>query len=867
MSNRPPKWADRFLSWFCRDELLEEVRGDLHEFYGIERQEKSRFRANLSYWFHTFHFLRPFAFRRQGQNSNNIVMYKSYLKTGFRNLKRQRLASFINVTGLATTIAIALVVYVMVNREFRLDQFHQDADQIFAVHSAIAWEGSEQTWGRTPLLLGPALKADVPQIEQMVRVDRKPAVVRFGDKVFNESLTLADPDYLSLFTFPLAEGNASALRDKKQVILSEKAALKYFDGEDAIGQDLKVIANDQTYLFTVAGVAAPFPQNASFEFSFLINFDNIEKMYGRAPGEWENVQSNAAHTFIKLDKDTEARFINQRMADYTEVVNEVNRDWPIQAFSLHPLTSLARNTQYIRSPYASGSTPEIMLMFAIISLLLLVSACFNYVNIAVSMAQKRLGEIALRKVVGGHRRQLIAQFLTENYLLCFIATVLGILLAVYFFLPGINAIFPGVGYQINFLENPGMIGFLALLLMLLGLASGAFPAFYVSSFRPIAILGGREKLARKNRISKVFLTSQFFITFVAIISGLLFTNLGKFQAGQDWGYNPDDLLVLPFDNTEQLNQLRQFAEQQPGITNWAASGAHIGLSFKQEVIKLGDDKHTVRSFGVEAGFVEMFDIDVLNGRSFDKNLQSDQTESVLVNKTFARKFDIDLSGQQEVTVAVDGKDLRIIGITEDFHYDDFFNAITPAIMRAVPEEKLSYISFKSVPGGLKDTEILVEAMWKENFPDTPYTGFRQAAVFDGFFRSTNSLKSVMNFVAVVAIILSGMGLFGLASLLILKRMKEYSIRKVLGASAPHIVKLVSAQFIKLMLIALLLGIPVSYFMFNNLFSQVFPDSFGVLTASPFIVAVGIMFLVIMGTISSHIIQLLLMSPVKNLRQE
>lgn len=862
----PPKLADRLLGWLCKDELLEEIKGDLHEFYGMERAEKSAWKANWSYWYHMLHFLRPFALKNKTQKQTSIAMYRSYIKTGFRNLKRQKLASFINVFGLATTIAISLVVYVLIDRQFSLDAFHADADQIFAVQSRIDWNGTEETWGRTPLQLGPSLKADIPQVEEMTRVTRKLATVRFGDNVFNELLTYADPSYLSVFNFPLLQGQSQSLEGKQNIILSKASAEKYFPSTDPIGKDLRILIDGQAFPFTVTGVADDFPETASFTFNFLLPFDNLKEMHKTDLQGWKNIKTQSVFTFVKLDQSASHQQVTPRLTNYRDVVNDINPDWQIRQFGLYPLPSLARNGQYVREPYASGSTPEILVMFAIISLLLLASACFNYVNISVSMAQKRLSEIAIRKVVGGQRKQLITQFLTENFVLCFVATVLGALVGIYAFLPGINVLFSGSGYTINVFQDPAILGFLVILFVALSLISGAYPAFYISAFKPVVILKGKENLASKNRLGKVFLTMQFFLTFVAIVSGLLFTDLNEFQEEQDWGYQASDLLVVPVEDPAQYQTLKLFAAQSPRILRTAGSGSQIGRSFSESAIKIVDEKYTVRAFNISPDYLDVMNVKLTEGRGFDRNLRSDQSNSMIVNKAFLDQIS-DSDNPFDQSIDIGGEAFKIVGVTENFHFDDFFSPITPAIFRLVSEERYNYISMRTVPGGLNDTEALVKAEWTKQFPDSPYAGFFQEEVFDNFFDSTGSLKAVMNFVAMVAIILSAMGLFGLVSLFIIKKLKEYSIRKVLGANGTHIVKLVSRQFIILMSIALLVAAPLSYLMFDTLFAQVFPGSMDTVDISPFLLTTLILLGVIFVTISSHIIQVLRMNPVKNLKLE
>jgi ABC-type antimicrobial peptide transport system permease subunit len=482
------------------------------------------------------------------------------------------------------------------------------------------------------------------------------------------------------------------------------------------------------------------------------------------------------------------------------------------------------------------------------------------------MAQKRLSEIAIRKEVGGQRRQLISQFLTENFVLCFVATILGGLLGTYALLPGINALFPGTPYTINLLQSPAILLFLVILFIALSLVSGAYPAFYISSFKPVVILKGKQNLSRKNWLSRLFLGSQFFLTFIAIVSGFLFTGINEFQEKQDWGYQTDNLLVVPVQNQEQFSAMQKLASQSPRMLASAGSRSLVGLSSGEVAVKLPEKKYTVRDFNVSPEYLNTLGFSISEGRTFDTGLSSDQENAVIVNQEFVRQI-LGTESALNSIVEIGGESYNIVGVVRDFHFDDFFNVISPAIFRVSPEETYNYITLKMVGGGLKETEEIVKHEWAQSFPDTPYAGFFQEEVFDNFFSSTGSLKQVMNFVAMVAIILSVMGLFGLVSLTILKKMKEYSIRKILGARGGHMVYLISRSFVILMLISLVLAIPLSYSGFSTLFQQIFPGSLDTVGVAPFLLSTGIMLLVIFVTISTHIIQVLRTNPAKSLRIE
>ncbi|NQZ79166.1 MAG: ABC transporter permease, partial [Ekhidna sp.] len=356
-----------------------------------------------------------------------MTIFTSYFKTGLRNFLRNKITSTINVIGLATSISIGIAVYLLIDQQLRLDEFHPEVEKIYAVQSVIAWEGREEIWSRTPQMLGRVLAEDFPQVTHSARVHVKSSIVRHQDKIFSELLTFIDHDYFEIFDFPLKAGSQNL--GLNQVIISSNMALKYFKDEDPMGKTFRIIVNEQPYVFEVSGVAQKFPQTASFEFEFAVSIDHLPAMLSNDLNSWRNVNEASLFTFIKLNEPQSIELIKSNMDGYLKEVNRANPEWTLEAFQFEPLSSAAENSQFTKGCYACGSTPQVLFTFAIISVLLFASACFNYINIAVASSGKRLKEIALRKVIGSNRRQIIFQFLVENTIMTLIALITGLLLA------------------------------------------------------------------------------------------------------------------------------------------------------------------------------------------------------------------------------------------------------------------------------------------------------------------------------------------------------------------------------------------------------------------------------------------------------
>ena len=860
MKQYPPSWADRFLHWFCRSEYLEEIQGDLYEIFHHKIETKGLGYARATYLMDVLKFFRWSNFNLKIKFLQ-MTIFKSYFITGLRNFVRDKVTSAINVVGLATSISIGIAVYLIIDQQLRLDEFHPEVEKIFTVQSVISWEGKQEIWSRTPQLLGKVLVEDFPQVEDAARVRLKSSIVRYKDMIFSEPLTFVDQAYFKIFDFPLIEGSHEL--GLNQVIISRDMALKYFKNEDPMGKTLRIIVNEQPNLFVVSGVAQKFPQTASFEFEFAVSIDHMPAMLSTDLTSWKNVEAEALFTFIKLNEPESIALLQSNISGYLEDINAANVEWPIDAFRFEPLSSTAENSQFTRGCYACGSTPQVLVMFAVISLLLLASACFNYINIAVASSGKRLKEIALRKVIGSNRKQIMIQFLVENTVMTLVAVATGLVLAKVFILPGVQSIFGGELLEMHLLQDFRLIRFIVGLFIFISICSGAYPAWYISSFEPNVIFSGRERFGRKNWLTKLFLTTQFFLTFFAITAGFVFTHANEQQAEQAWGYNPDDLLVVPVNRTAHYEVLHQYALQSSDIRLHCTSAAQIGRSASSEVAETLTDKSTVDAFYVDEYFHDLMELEFVEGNGFDPDQVANLKKSVLINQTLARVFQVKLYDK----ITLNNQDFTIIGITKDFHHRDFFQPIKPAVFKLSDKESTRYFSFKTLPNRVDQVNAEIAALWKQEFPDELYVSQVQAYVFDRFFSQSGILINVMNFTAVVAIMISGMGLFGLISLLIVTRMKELSIRNVLGSTRTESAMLIFRQFTWMIGIAILLGSVANYKTFELMFDQVFQGSDITMGFTPYVFGTAIILGTLFLAVFYHLRQLLSSNPIVNLRTE
>lgn len=774
---------------------------------------------------------------------------------------RNKATSTINVVGLATSISIGIAVYLIIDRQLRLDEFHPETEKIYTIQSVTKWEGKEDIWAKSPQMLGTVLAADFPMVENATRVQVKSSVVRYRDMIFSELITFADQDYFQIFDFPLKKGSAELELNK--VIISEKTALKYFKNEDPVGKTMRIIIYDQPHLFMVSAVAKEFPQTASFGFDFVISIDHAPAMLSTDLTSWKNVNEASLYTFIKLDKPQNIDLLRSKMPDYLDDINDVNPEWPIETFRFEPLSSAAENSQFVKSCYACGSTPQVLIMFAVISLLLFASACFNYINIAVASSGKRLREIALRKVIGSSRRQIIVQFLVENTIMTLIVMLVGIVLARVLILPGVQSIFGGDLLEMHLLQDFRLIRFLIGLFIFISISSGAYPAWFISSFEPNIIFRGRERFGRKNWLNKLFLTTQFFLTFFAIAAGVVFTQANDQQREQEWGYNPHDILVVPITQMTHYEVLDQYARQSSDISSYCTSTNQIGLSSTSEVAETLTKRSSVDVFNVDENFLDIMEIEIVEGNGFDADQTANLKKSVIINQTMADIFQVQVFDG----ITLNKEDYMVAGISKDFHHRDFFQPIKPSVFKLHDKAQTRYVSFKTLPNRVDMVNAEIATLWKKEFPDELYISQVQAYVFDRFFSQSGMMIDVMNFTAAIAILISGMGLFGLISLLVVTRMKELSIGNVLGCTRAGNAMLIIKQFVWIVGVSFVLGSVANYKTFELLFDQVFQGSDLKIGVIPYAFAATVILSTLFLAVFYHLKQLSNSNPVVNLRTE
>ncbi len=789
-----------------------------------------------------------------------LAMLRNYFKTSLRTLAKNPTTSIINIFGLAMAIGISLITYAFMDFEYGVDRFHKNVNKLYLSTFYVNREGAEANYGKSPAPLAVMLKEGFSYIEKVTRIEDRHAIMKHGTQVFHEQIRYADPSFLEMFTFPLAQGSKANLQDPGMVILSQPMAVKYFGNEEALGKQITMVLPDQQQkTFIIGGIAEPFPENHIIAFDFLINFEALKQTYPAF--ELNNWKNSINATFVMVNDPSQIPTLKADMNKYREIQNAADPDWAITAFDFVSLYDLHLASGPIRDDISYDGSLEGRIGLPVISSLLLLLAIINYINIAIVSVSKRLNEIGLRKVIGASRGNIIYQFLLENIVLTLFSGLIGAVLAYLVLLPWFNGI-TGRMLSLDMLD-PHLLSFIIGLLLFTGIASGLYPALYISKFEVIQIFKGKVRFGKKNVLNKVFLVIQFVIACIGITGGVMFSQNSHYQAGRDWGYNPESILYAKIDQPSDFQALESSFAKNPVIEGIAGAADHMGKQNMQAVIQLPDQQIEVRKLAVGEKYLENLDLNFVQGRSFLPNSKGDD-KSIIINTTLAEKLNVD-----EVpgfSVRMDSTNYTVVGIVEDFHFYNFYYPMRPFIFTLAQPEDYQWITLKARDGEEDAVFNEMKTTWEELFPTIPFEGGYQEDVWVGFFEELFIQIEFTTAVSIISAIIAALGLYGMVRLNIAGRAKEFSIRKVLGALSIDLARSIFRQYILLALLAIVMGAPLSYYLVRSLIVLMFPgqEGIGLLSVG---VAVGILLLVLVAVIASQTWKVSKSNPVQGLRVE
>ncbi|HMG90573.1 MAG TPA: ABC transporter permease, partial [Chryseolinea sp.] len=805
----PPKWPVRFLRFFVKKEYLEEIEGDMEELFQDHVEQFSFRKARRMYTWEILKLFRPILMRNLAFMSNLTYqgMFKNYFKVSLRGLLKNPTNSFINIFGLAAAIGICVFAYAFARWTYSTDQFHELKNEVFLVTFFADREGTPQQYGTTPRPLGEMLKNDLAHVKKVCRVEDGNVVVKYEDNVFHERVRYTDPEFLEMFTFPLKWGTTASLKDVNSIILSEPLSIKYFGDQNPVGLTMLVKFDDKrSKAFKITGVAKEFPEALTIRFDFLINFDNL-----RTSGpdyDFHDWTAFVNATFIQIDDTANIRTVAGAMAKYKKLQHAaVKEEWAISSFAFEPLATLHQRSEDIHDDISrSSQTNYATINWLIgISLLLLALASFNYINIATATAAKRLKEIGVRKSIGATRGIVIFQFLSENVVITFFALIVGVILAMTIFIPGFEGLWD---FNMDFrLSDPKLWIYLVVVLLFTSVASGLYPSIYISKFQVVGILKGTVRFGQKNPITKILLCVQLTLSCIFMVLTVMFTQNTNYLAKRSWGYNPHDAMYTLLPDRASFDKLAALMEQDPDVLKVSGSVQHVGKKNLVTVLDFGDREYEVDELAVDANYFETMQLQLLQGRTFEDHEGSDR-QSVVINELMAKN----IGWTQPVgqVFRIDSSQFEVIGVVKDFHNHSFVTPMRSTMFRVANKDNYRYLSLRAKEGTELETYKQLQASWARLFPETPFDGGYQEDIWGGYFETIKIYSLVWRTFSCMAIILAGLGLYGLLTLNVAGRTKEFSIRKVLGAGLKNLAANISNQYMVLFGISLAIGAPLGY---------------------------------------------------------
>ncbi|SDW17497.1 putative ABC transport system permease protein [Hydrobacter penzbergensis] len=799
-------------------------------------------------------------------------MLKNYFKTAWRNLQRNKIYSLINIAGLSLGLASAMLIMLYVKDDVSFDRFHKNVSHIYRVVSKSKHNGTEQKNSITGFLQGPRFTQNVPGIQSFVRLQSSALDIKTGMEVHSQSLLYVDSNFFSVFTLPLLNGNLkTCLLEPHSIVLSENMAEKQFGTHNAVGKIVMMKEDSAFVPYKVTAVAKTCPQNSTIKFDVLLPFRETTKD-AKNDDNWFNKFLN---TFVVLNPNANVQTVENQMQRFYAKDGKPTFDALIKKYGggpdvqmgtyfLQPFTDIHLNPQLPPvNGLTDGSNPIFAYILSGIALFVLLIACINFVNLTVARSLKRAKEIGVRKVVGGGKKQLIAQFLGESFLLTIAAFTAAIIL-VKLTLPVFNDLsHKALSFSYLF-DTRLVVGYLVLLIAT-GLLAGFYPALVLSGYKPTETLYSRVQFSGKNYLQKSLVVLQFALASFLIFATIVIYKQFNFLTKTDLGYDDNNIVVI-HKNMMKHSEAALFKTallQNPNIVEVAAkNGGYNGTTAKLR----NDSSINFTYETIDESYIPALKIPLVAGRNFSKDFPADSIQSVLVNEAFVKKAGWKTPIGETVNFFYNNNEIyRVIGVVKDYHYQGLGQQIDPQLFTMKNSNLYGLINIKIKPNTAAECLKFIQKKFAEIFPLSPYSYVFKNEENLRSYETEARWKQIMLFGAILTIFISCIGLFGLSVLAAEKRTKEIGIRKILGASVNSVVATLSKDFLKLVCIALLVAVPAAW-MVANKWLQNYPYritiGWQIFAAAGFLVI-----LIALTTVSFQAIKAAVANPVKSLRTE
>lgn len=809
-------------------------------------------------------------------------MFINFIKTAFRNLIRSKFHSFLNILGLSIGLAVFIFLFLYIKSEISYDAYHEKADRIYRVESHFTISGNSDLFAIVPMPMCQALKIEYPEVESFVRfnnVDRTSFTI--GDKeYFEDHFYFADSTVFDVFTHKMLMGDSKrCLVEPNSVVLTESISNKYFGEDNPIGQ---IIESESGRKYKVTGVIEDLPLNSHLRFEALISASTLAHIVGEEdfnsmePLRFWNI---GVYSYVLLKENTNMQSIHDKFDGFYDKYMRPIGDMINADFEL--LSTPLKETHFVKGLDADlpKGNMTYVFIFSAIALLVLILAAINYMNMATARSAKRAREVGIKKVAGAYRSQLITQFICESLLITTIALIIAIIL-VFMFLPNFITL-SGKELSFNLFSDPILLVVIVGVTFLVGILSGSYPAFYLSSFKPVTvikgtIIGGKKKGTGLRKFLVVF---QFWIAISMIIATFVVSDQIKFLMNKDVGFNKDNMVILELQDTAFIRKSESFREellQNPNITDASYSIGIPGQNGWIQVVKVEMDTAMVEKTMIicipDYNYLKTYQIALDTGRFFRKDMGTDLEEAVVINKTAAKAFGwgnqalgkkinwgFDLQGNE-------GRMMKVVGVIEDYNFKSLHNEIQPMMMFLHNDIPKRLLSLRTTGNNLPETLEIIGDKWREFGSNRPFDYRILENTWDEMYEAEKKLGVIFRIATLLTIFIALLGLLGLSSFVAERRTKEIGIRKVLGASVPNILLLLYKEFFMLIGIAFVIAVPLSWWRLSEWLETSFIYSTSI-SIQAFLWAGILSLLIGLITISFHSIKAAINNPVDSIKYE
>ncbi|HYJ64250.1 MAG TPA: ABC transporter permease [Parafilimonas sp.] len=760
-------------------------------------------------------------------------MFKNYLKIAWRNIRKNKTFSIINITGLAIGLSCFLLIALYVMDELSYDRFYPDADRIYRIHSDIKFGGADLHMPVTSDMMGELLKKDYPQIENYTRIytfNGDKLIKKGNDYIDEQYVANVDSTFFNIFQLPVIEGDIRhALVEPNTVVVNETTAKKYFGTTHVVGKTIET-KDDKNPYYKITAVVKDIPANAHFHFDFFFSMKNVDY-------NWGQITSHNFYTYIRLKKGTNYKAFEKNFDQYIDKyvlpfakkfmninsMDEFKKAGNYLQYSLMPLTDIHLHSDRSFELSANGNI-QYVYIFSAVALFILIIACINFMNLTTAHSANRAKEVGIRKVLGTEKKNLITQFLFESTLTVFISLIIAIVI-VYAVLPLFNDV-ATKQMTTQSLFTPYILPLLIALPFIVGLMAGSYPAFYLSAFKPIEILKGKLKLGSKSGgLRSVLVVFQFAVSIILIVGTIVIYKQLHYIQTKNLGYSKDQVLVV--NGISSLNKntdaFKNEVLQLPGVVTGTLSGYlpvantyRSDNTYSKESVLTATNGFDMQNWSIDYDYIKTLNMQIIKGRNFSREFGGD-SNAVIINETTAKILGYGDPIGKKIFRSVDDEGhvaaLTIIGVVKNFNFETLHKDVGP--LGFTLGGGFGFGAFKINTSNIQNLIAQIQTKWKALAPGLPFSYNFLNESFDKMYRAEQRVGKIALIFSVLAIFIACLGLFGLATFIAEQRTKEIGIRKVLGASVQGIVQMLSKDFLKLVAIAFVFAAPLAWWAMNT----------------------------------------------------